>query len=41
MNEQKKILFYQEGFFEKSISEYDPILSLYLDEEKKKATKSN
>ena len=36
MNEQKKILFYEEGFFEKSINEYDPILSSYLDEEKKK-----
>ena len=32
MNEQKKILFYEEGFFEKSIKEYDPILSSYLDE---------
>ena len=36
MNEQKKILFYEEGFFEKSIHEYDPILSSYLDEEKKR-----
>ena len=36
MNEQKKILFYEEGFFEKSIQEYDPILSSYLDEEKKR-----
>ena len=35
MNEQKKILFYEEGFFEKSIHDYDPILSSYLDEEKK------
>ena len=36
MNEQKKILFYEEGFFEKSIHEYDPILSSYLDKEKKR-----
>ena len=36
MNEQKKILFYEDGFFEKSIDEYDPILSSYLDEEKKR-----
>ena len=36
MNEQKKILFYEEGFSEKSIHEYDPILSSYLYEEKKK-----
>ncbi len=36
MNEQKKILFYEEGFFEKSIDEYDPILSSYLNEEKKR-----
>ena len=36
MNEQKKILFYEEGFFEKSIHEYDPILSSYLDDEKKR-----
>ncbi len=36
MNEQKKILFYEEGFFEKNIEEYDPILSSYLDEEKKR-----
>ena len=36
MNEQKKILFYEEGFFAKSIHEYDPILGSYLDEEKKR-----
>ena len=36
MNKQKKVLFYEEGFFEKSIHEYDPILSSYLDEEKKR-----
>ena len=36
MNEQKKILFYEEGFFDKSVKEYDPILSSYLEEEKKR-----
>ena len=29
MNEQKKILFYEEGFFEKSIREYDPRIGSY------------
>ncbi len=34
MNEQKKIMYYEEGFFDKSIEEYDPILGSYINEEK-------